>query len=94
MDVLATAQMKMRHSIRFMLAGFPLPGQEFYFVGYDDYGRFTKGEKYKVIATDNFFHSPYEYGIFMTFDDYPNTTDIDYGCFVTVKQFRRQFKRY
>lgn len=73
----------------------PYASEKYYYTGISD-EYFTTGKQYKVIETGRHWFKEWGYGAWMTTDDYPDTKDIDYGCFVPFENFgkHKQFEKY
>lgn len=52
---------------------------------------FTTGHYYTVIESGYHWIKEYGFGIWLTCDDYPETTDSDLGVFMSVDDFTKQF---
>lgn len=61
-------------------------GEKYYYVGESD-EYFTQGEQYTVIETGIHWYKDWGDVAWMTSDDCPNTTDIDYGVAVDIDSF-------
>lgn len=84
--------MRSVESIRYKNTNEPLTNTRWIYNGEkDEFGHFEIGEKYTVIDVDSWFHAPYERGVYMTWEEYPNTKDVDMCCFVPVSVFYNEF---
>ena len=73
----------------------PLINEKYYYTGLNsDY--FTNGKRYKVVETGQHWFKEWGEGAWMTTDEYPNTSDVDYACFVPYKEFgkHKRFEKY
>lgn len=67
-------------------------GQKYIFVGKDNEDH-KNGKTYSVIATGEHWMKELGFVIWVTTEEYPNTTDIDYGISVDETYFKTNFWR-
>jgi hypothetical protein len=68
----------------------PLIGQPFIYTG-EDSESYKNGGTYHVIQTGNHWNKEYGFVIWMTTEEYRDTTDIDLGCSMSVEYFNNTF---
>lgn len=66
----------------------PYASEKYYYTGISN-EYFSTGKQYTVIETGGHWLKEWGCGAWMTTDEYPNTKDIDYGCFVSYADFEK-----
>lgn len=69
-----------------------LIGQKYIYVGQNNQ-EFTNGESYRVIMSGLHWEKDYGFVVWMTTDNFPDTTDCDYGCSMSLPYFTQNFWR-
>lgn len=80
-------------SIRDIIPRTPLMTTKHIYIG-ESNEHWTYGETYTVISSGHHWHKGWGYGTWVTCDEYPDTTDEDYGVFVDPNEFFELFRSH